>query len=123
MRWREGGICALKNNNVLEYKGYQAEITFNADTEMLHGVIADIMDHVDFLSPTAKGIEEEFHKAVDDYLSFCEQVGKEPDQPYKGVFQVRTSPETHRKLVQEARRKGIALNSLVDSVLKAHVAL
>ena len=107
--------------STLSYKGYQANIVFDADSKVLYGVIADIKDHVDFMSATAKGIEKEFQKAVDDYLDFCKTVGKEPDQPFGGVFQVRTSSETHRKLVREAREEGIALNTLVDSILSSHV--
>lgn len=36
---------------------------------------------VNFESETYDGLEEEFHKAVDDYLKFCKEVGKEPDKP------------------------------------------
>ena len=30
---------------------------------------------------TYKGLEEEFHKAVDDYLMFCSEIGKQPETP------------------------------------------
>lgn len=110
-------------SDILEYKGYQAKITFDAEAKQLYGVIADISDHVDFISSSVNGIEKEFKKAVDDYVAFCEEVGKSPEKPYNGVFQVRTSPEAHKRLVQEARRNGSTLNSLVDALLRAHVAL
>ena len=110
-------------SDILEYKGYQAKITFDAESKQLYGVIADISDHVDFISDSARGIEREFKKAVNDYIAFCEEVGKNPEKPYCGVFQVRTSPEAHKRLVQEARKNGSTLNALVDALLKAHVAL
>ena len=30
---------------------------------------------------TYKGLEEEFQKAVDDYLTFCSETGKRPEMP------------------------------------------
>lgn len=30
---------------------------------------------------TYKGSEEEFQKAVDDYLTFCSETGKRPEMP------------------------------------------
>lgn len=36
---------------------------------------------VNFESANAEGLEEEFHKAVDDYLVFCSEIGKQPQTP------------------------------------------
>lgn len=58
-----------------------------------------------------KDIEKEFHEAVDDYLEFCKEVGKEPDKEYKGTFNVRISPELHKKLVNVAMKNGDSLNT------------
>ena len=44
-----------------------------------------------------QNVEKEFHEAVDDYLEFCKEVGKEPDKEYKGSFNVRISLELHKK--------------------------
>ena len=68
--------------NVLEYKAYHTVIEFDSETNVLRGKIEGINDYVEFSSSDAATIEEEFHKAVDDYLEFCESVGKEPEKEY-----------------------------------------
>ena len=70
-------------NNILSYKGYTAKIEFSKEDNALFGQIDDIRDFVNFESNSAKEIEKEFHAAVDDYLEFCKEVGKEPDKPNK----------------------------------------
>ncbi|MBQ1391919.1 MAG: type II toxin-antitoxin system HicB family antitoxin [Firmicutes bacterium] len=109
------------NKNELQYKGYRAKIVFDADEKTLYGVIDDIVDLVDFSAKSSDEIESAFRNAVDDYLAFCAEQGKEPEQQYHGVFQVRTTPDTHRKLAKAARASGVALNNLVNEVLTDYV--
>lgn len=61
---------------VLEYKGYHTYIHYSAVDKVLYGKIEGIKDLVDFESESAVEIENEFHKAVDDYIAFCKEVGK-----------------------------------------------
>lgn len=85
-------------NNIIEYKDYHSTVEFNAETLSLRGKIEGINDLVTFESKDAENIELEFQNAVDDYLEFCKEVGKEPNKEYKGSFNVRISPELHKKL-------------------------
>ena len=73
----------------IEYKGYHAKIEYNAEEGLLRGKIDGINDLVNFESDSAEKIVEEFHLAVDDYLEFCKEVGKEPDKEYGEKFNVR----------------------------------
>ena len=50
----------------------------------------------------ARSLVEDFHGAVDDYLLLCEENGKIPEKAYKGSFNIRIAPETHKKLVIHA---------------------
>ena len=54
-----------------------------------------------------------FYAAVDDYLEFCKEVGKDPEREYKGTFNVRISPELHKKLALRAFKDGCSLNAEV----------
>lgn len=103
--------------NVLEYKGYQAKIEYSVEDNLLHGKIEGIRDLVNFESASAGEIEEEFHSAVDDYLEFCKEVGKEPDKSYSGSFNIRIKPENHRKLAQLAFREGRSINSVIEKAI------
>jgi len=65
-------------NNLLHYKGYSAKPEFSSDDAVFYGKILGISDLVNFQSENSKEIELEFHKAVDNYLEFCEKVDKKP---------------------------------------------
>ena len=104
----------MMKNNILEYKGYHTKIEFDSEGLVLKGKIEGISDFVNFECENIKDVEKEFQEAVDDYLEFCKEVGKEPDKEYKGTFNIRISPKLHRKLATVAikkDRKSTRLNS------------
>lgn len=107
--------------NILEYKGYHAKIEFNVETYTLRGKIDGIKDLVTFQSSDAKMIEIEFHNAVEDYLEFCKEVGKEPEKEYRGSFNVRIAPDLHRRLATVAYKNGETLNALVEKAIKSYI--
>ncbi len=106
----------------LEYKGYYTRIEYSVEDKILFGKIEGINDLINFESVSAENIEDEFKLAVDDYLEYCKTLGVEPDKAYKGSFNVRMSPDLHRKSAIAAFKRGISLNEIislaVDSYLK-----
>lgn len=109
-------------NDVLEYKGYYARIEFDAEEAVLRGKIEGIADLVNFENSDAAQIAEEFHAAVDDYLLFCEETGKEPDKAYRGTFNVRIAPELHKKLAIAALHSGESLNATVEKAVWEYIS-
>ena len=101
------------SNNVLEYKGYWAEIQYSAEDRCLFGKIEAINDLVSFGCENAEEIEKVFHDAVDGYLEDCARHGKNPDKAYKGVFNIRCSPSMHRALATYAIQQSTTLNQVV----------
>ena len=69
----------------MTYKGYSARPEYSAEDRIFYGKILGISDLVDFQSENAKDLETELHKAVDDYLEFCEEIGKQPQKEYSGL--------------------------------------
>lgn len=59
-------------SNILEYKGFSTQIAYSAEDHVLYGKIDSVADLVSFESRDAEQIEQEFHDAVDDYLSCLE---------------------------------------------------
>lgn len=108
-------------NNVLEYKGYHTKVEFDSEDLILRGKIEGIGDFVDFECEDVKDVEKEFHEAVDDYLEFCKEMGKEPDKEYRGMFNVRISPELHKKLAVVSMRQGETLNASVEKAIQQYV--
>lgn len=107
-------------NNILEYKGYHTKIEVDTESFCIRGKIEGINDYVDFETSDLSKVEEEFHAAVDDYLAFCEEVGKIPEKEYKGVFNVRIAPELHKAISLIAFKKSISLNAAVEEAISSY---
>lgn len=110
-----------KSNDILEYKGYHSRVEFDSVNKLLHGKIEGINDLVTFESCDLSEIENEFHKAVDDYLAFCEKNGLDPDKEYKGTFNIRITPELHKKLVELSFFRNESLNSTVEKAIDFYI--
>lgn len=108
-------------SNVLEYKGYHAKVLFDAESRILHGKIEGIRDFVNFETSNPNDVEKEFHEAVDDYLDFCEEVGKSPDKEYRGTFNVRIDPRLHRELALEADKRETSMNQMVENAIDSYL--
>ena len=108
--------------NTLQYKGYSVNIEYSAEDKVLYGKIDGIGDLVTFESENVDGIEGAFHNAADDYLAFCEQVGKVPEKTYKCTFNVRIDPSLHRAIATLAMRNGTTLNQAVEQAISQYVA-
>lgn len=108
------------DNGVLEYKGYHTKIEYSAEDHVLYGKVEGISDLVNFESESAEEIEDEFHKAVDDYLEFCKESGKNPDKEYKGTFNIRIKPGLHKKLSSISFESGETLNATVENALEMY---
>lgn len=65
----------------LAYRGYTATVEYDEDDKLWHGTLDGIKDLVNFHAFEIENIEKEFRNAVDDYLDFCKEVGKEPERP------------------------------------------
>ena len=54
-----------------------------------------------------------FQQCIDNYLELCEKIGKEPDKEFRGTFNIRISPELHKKAALAAADEKITLNQYV----------
>jgi len=108
-------------SNVLEYNGYSGSIEVSVEDHCLHGKILFITDLVTYEAATVSDLETAFIEAVDDYFLTCKEIGKEPQRPFKGSFNVRINPELHRKAALEANKENISLNELASKAITAYV--
>jgi predicted HicB family RNase H-like nuclease len=107
--------------DVLHYKGYMGSVRFSAEDEVFHGKIEGIDDLISFEGKSVVEIKKAFQEAVDDYLEFCKEIGKEPEKSYKGSFNVRIPAELHRKAIESASMMGVSLNQLVQKAIESTV--
>ena len=107
--------------NILEYNGYRASIEFDAESDCFVGTVIGINDNIVFGGVSIAELKQKLKDSIDTYLELCKQKGIEPDREYSGRFNVRISPETHKKAALAAASKHITLNQYVSDVLDASV--
>jgi len=64
------------------------------------------------------GLETNFRAAVDEYLAFCAEEGKIPDQPFKGSFNIRVGSDLHKRAALFAQQNNQKLNAVVSQALE-----
>ncbi|MFI5460018.1 MAG: type II toxin-antitoxin system HicB family antitoxin [Isosphaerales bacterium] len=105
----------------LTYKGYTGVLEVDLDAGELFGRTLGMRDVITFQGKTVEEARESFEESVDFYLSCCEQEGTQPDRPYSGRFNIRITPEVHRRLVVLAESRGQSLNEVVGAALAVAV--
>lgn len=103
----------------MTHKGYVAVIDYDPDLDAFSGRVVNLSSPVTFHGKTPAELRKEFTASVRTYLDVCRERGIEPEKPYSGRFNVRISPQLHRKAALAAVLSGKSLNALVsDAVAK-----
>jgi predicted HicB family RNase H-like nuclease len=103
----------MSKDNVFEYKGYLGSIETSLSDLVLHGKIQFIRDVITYAADSLADLKTEFQISVDEYLADCEELGKTPDKPFSGSFNIRIGAERHERLAKNASKKGVKLNELI----------
>ena len=113
----------MKYANYLHYNNYIGSVSFSEIDAVFHGKVVGIKSLISFEGESVSALTDDFHKAIDEYLKFCEASGKEPEKPFKGSFNIRISADLHRELALTASSRGISLNSLVENAIRQAVSV
>lgn len=105
----------------LIYKDFIGSVHFNADDEIFFGKIEGIEDLISFEGQSVSELKSAFEESVDDYINVCKENGKDYEKSYKGSFNVRISPEIHKKAKRLAIMKGISLNQFIQKAVEDEV--
>jgi predicted HicB family RNase H-like nuclease len=108
--------------SAMNYKGYSALVEYDDDDGIFFGKIAGINDVVGFHADTVDALRAAFHEAVDDYLTACAKVGKEPDREYSGKVMLRLDPELHARIAKTAELAGLSINQWGERVFSQATA-
>lgn len=106
--------------NSLKYKGYIGSVRFSEDDVVFFGVIEGIDGFVKF-EGSIKELTERFHKAVEDYIAFCQEQGIPEKKSYSGTLNIRISPATHHSIADFAAAEGISINAFIKRALEEAV--
>lgn len=108
--------------NILKYKGYIGDVQASIEDDVLHGKLQYISALVTYEGKTVDELNTAFQEAIDDYLTYCEKKGYEPEKPCKGSFNIRIGHDLHLAAAIKAKQMGISLNDLVKQSISQQVA-
>lgn len=104
-------------SNLLSYKNYNGTVEYSKEDSCLFGKVIGIKSLLSYEGDSVKELEQDFQNVIDEYLTDCKERNVEPEQPYKGTFNVRISPELHRNIAVYAIEHGKSLNAVVEEAI------
>ncbi len=105
-------------SNLLSYKNYNGTVEYSKEDHCLFGKVVGIKALLSYEGDSVQELEQDFQNVIDDYLSDCNERNVEPEQPYKGTFNVRISSELHRNIALYAIEHGKSLNAAVEETIE-----
>ena len=108
-------------NNLLEYKGYHANVELDFTEKIFIGSVLGIDDSLNFHGKTVEELQEQFEICIDDYIEMCKYFGKTPEKEYKGSFNIRIPSEMHKKLDMMAISQGTKINQLIIKTIDCYL--
>jgi len=104
--------------NTLSYKGYLGRFEYDPEADIFHGDVLHLSDAITFQGRSIDELKKAMAESLEDYFELCAEVGKQPQKPFSGNFNVRIPPETHQRIAARAARDGISLNKWVAKALE-----
>lgn len=105
-------------SNLLSYKNYNGTVEYSKEDHCLFGKVVGIKALLSYEGDSVQELEQDFQNVIDDYLAECNERNVEPEQPYKGTFNVRISSELHRNIALYAIEHGKSLNAAVEEAIE-----
>lgn len=104
---------------ILKYKDYEGTAELDMGRQVCRGKILFIDDLVTYEAATPAELQNEFEAAVDDYIETCNALGREPQKPLRGQFNVRIPSALHKAAAIRALADDVSLNDVVVRALDA----
>lgn len=104
-------------SNLLFYKNYNGTVEYSREDSCLFGKVIGIKSLLSYEGESVRELEQDFQNVIDEYLLDCEERNVKPEQPYKGTFNIRISPELHRNIAIYAIEHGKSLNAAVEEAI------
>ncbi len=105
-------------SNLLLYKNYNGTVEYSKEDKCLFGKVVGIKALLSYEGDSVQELEQDFQNVIDEYLADCDERNVKPEQPYKGTFNVRISPELHRNIAVYAIEHEKSLNAVVEEAIR-----
>lgn len=107
--------------DMMAYNDYLGSVHYSDEDHIFYGKVEFIRSLISYEGTDVDSLRKAFEEAVEDYVSHCKKTGRQPEQPFKGSFNIRTGSDLHRRAVLYAKEKGISLNNLVSEALETYI--
>lgn len=110
--------------NIMEYKGYWAEIKYSDEDECFCGVIEGLKNaSISFEGNTVEELKKDFKEAVDFYLEDCKDNNEIPEKQCKGSLNVRLGVDLHNNAKMKSIEKNISINELIKDAVRLYLKM
>lgn len=97
----------------MKYKEYIGRVEFDDGAGIFHGEGINLRDVITFYGSSVAQLREEMQKSVEEYLEFCREQGREPEEPFSGEIVIQADPKLHRRVALEAAHHHVTMNSYI----------
>lgn len=75
-------------SSLLSYRNYNGTVEYSKEDNCLYGKAIEMKSLLSYERDSMQELGTDFQNVIDDYLKDCEERGVQPEQPYKGTFNV-----------------------------------
>ncbi|PID91581.1 MAG: toxin-antitoxin system HicB family antitoxin [Bacteroidetes bacterium] len=94
---------------------------YSKEDDLLYGKVLGIRGLISYEGQTGNELEADFKDAIDTYIADCKLEGTTPEKPFKGSFNVRISPNLHRRAALLAMEDKTSLNNFVAESIRERI--
>ena len=115
---------SIKNINVttnesipFTYKGYVATIRYDRKSNMFQGKIEGVLSDLSFEDNTVDGLDKKFRETIDEYLQWCEENGREPEEQFTGEIKIQTHPDLLARMFLLCNEMGMSVDRFIEKAM------
>ena len=108
----------MKAIDVLTYKDFIGSVHFSAEDDVFFGKVEGVNDLITFEGNSVKELKNAFRYVIDEHIRDCENENVPIEKSYKGSFNLRLTPDLHRRAVMMAKSQGSTLNAFVKESIE-----
>lgn len=95
---------------------YEVVVVYDEENAEFVGSVTGRRDGFTFIGSTPDQVKEEFRISFDDYVKFCVEHGRTPDESITGGREAQVVADVHQATDAAARPDGMTLNEWLDEL-------
>jgi len=108
----------MKATDVIIYKDFIGSVHFSAEDNVFFGKVEGVNDLITFEGDSVQELKNAFHYVIDEHIMDCKNENIPAEKSYKGSFNLRLTPDLHRKAAIMAKSQGRTLNTFVKESIE-----